>query len=454
MEVKKYYKDIDLIRLFSCIAVLLYHLNILNGGYLAVCIFFVISGYLSCVSLFKKNKISLKDYYKNRLIKLYLPLLVVVFASISIISLFPSINWFNLKNETTSVLLSYNNFWQLSANLDYFQRHTSSPFMHFWYISILFQFDLVFPFIYMFIRKIESKTNKYFVCALSIIVSIASTIYFYIVSLNGNVMFSYYNTFSRIFSLLFGVSLGLVHSYFGNIVPSYITKNSTKNKVITAYLFLLTYLFIFIDGSFKYSAISMISVSLISCRLIEYATMNDDTNLNVFHKIVKSLSSISYEIYLIQYPVIFLFQSLNLQGMEVVIILITIMLSYLLNYALKSKSKNLIKYILLFIFIVISLYGGYKYVTSTDYTKELKELEAQLAINQKLIEENQKKYIEELSKEKKNLSQKIEELKKDKNKLKDVVTNTHITGIGDSVMLGAINDLYKTFPKGYFDAKT
>lgn len=454
MEVKKYYKDIDLIRLFSCIAVLLYHLNILNGGYLAVCIFFVISGYLSCVSLFKKNKISLKDYYKNRLIKLYLPLLVVVFVSISIISLFPSINWFNLKNETTSVLLSYNNFWQLSANLDYFQRHTSSPFMHFWYISILFQFDLVFPFIYMFIRKIESKTNKYFVCALSIIVSIASTIYFYIVSLNGNVMFSYYNTFSRIFSLLFGVSLGLVHSYFGNIVPSYITKNSTKNKVITAYLFLLTYLFIFIDGSFKYSAISMISVSLISCRLIEYATMNDDTNLNVFHKIVKSLSSISYEIYLIQYPVIFLFQSLNLQGMEVVIILITIMLSYLLNYALKSKSKNLIKYILLFIFIVISLYGGYKYVTSTNYTKELKELEAQLAINQKLIEENQKKYIEELSKEKENLSQKIEELKKDKNKLKDVVTNTHITGIGDSVMLGAINDLYKTFPKGYFDAKT
>ena len=52
------------------------------------------------------------------------------------------------------------------------------------------------------------------------------------------------------------------------------------------------------------------------------------------------------------------------------------------------------------------------------------------------------------------MSQKIEELKKDKNKLKDVVTNTHITGIGDSVMLGAINDLYKIFPKGYFDAKT
>ena len=38
-HVKKYYKNIDIIRLLACIAVLLYHLNILKGGYLAVCTF-------------------------------------------------------------------------------------------------------------------------------------------------------------------------------------------------------------------------------------------------------------------------------------------------------------------------------------------------------------------------------------------------------------------------------
>ena len=52
----KYYKRLDFIRVFSCLAVLLYHIGILKGGYLAVCTFFVLSGYLSVISSFKKEK--------------------------------------------------------------------------------------------------------------------------------------------------------------------------------------------------------------------------------------------------------------------------------------------------------------------------------------------------------------------------------------------------------------
>ena len=36
---KKYFKYLDIIRLFSCISIFLYHLGILKGGYLAVCTF-------------------------------------------------------------------------------------------------------------------------------------------------------------------------------------------------------------------------------------------------------------------------------------------------------------------------------------------------------------------------------------------------------------------------------
>ena len=143
-ESKKYYKRLDIIRLIACIAVLLYHLGVLKGGYLAVCVFFVLSGYLSCVSAFKKEKFSILSYYSNRFKKIYLPLIIVTFITVAVISFFPNIFWFNLKPETTSVIFGYNNFWQLSANLDYFARHVDSPFMHFWYISILLQFDLVF----------------------------------------------------------------------------------------------------------------------------------------------------------------------------------------------------------------------------------------------------------------------------------------------------------------------
>ena len=80
---KNYYKYLDIIRLISCIAVLLYHFNFLKGGYLAVCTFFVLTGYLSCISAFKKDNFSFKEYYINKFKKLYLPLLIVVFITIA-----------------------------------------------------------------------------------------------------------------------------------------------------------------------------------------------------------------------------------------------------------------------------------------------------------------------------------------------------------------------------------
>ena len=67
---KNYYKDLNLIRLVACISVLLYHLNILKGGYLAVCVFFVLSGYLSFKSAFNQEKFSILSYYYNRLKKI------------------------------------------------------------------------------------------------------------------------------------------------------------------------------------------------------------------------------------------------------------------------------------------------------------------------------------------------------------------------------------------------
>ncbi|MBQ1378625.1 MAG: hypothetical protein IIY76_01290, partial [Erysipelotrichaceae bacterium] len=70
---KKRYKKIEPLRLFLCLAVLLYHLNILKGGYLAVSSFLLLSGYFSVIALAKKT-LSFKDYYLSRIKRIYLPL--------------------------------------------------------------------------------------------------------------------------------------------------------------------------------------------------------------------------------------------------------------------------------------------------------------------------------------------------------------------------------------------
>lgn len=454
MEVKKtYYKYLDIIRVVSCIAVLLYHLNILKGGFLAVCSFFVLSGYLSCISAFKKEKFSILEYYKNRLLKIYVPLLIVVFISIFVISFFDNIIWLNLKPETTSVLLGYNNFWQLSVNADYFAHHINSPFMHLWYVSILLQFELVFPLLFLLLKKIGDKINKSLPLILLIILSASSIIFFY--TTNG-IMNAYYNTFARSFSLIFGLTLGFIHIYFKNLIPKKFSQKTFNNIMFLTYLILLIISFFIIDDSSKYFTTSMIISSIITLRLIDYGTIISKENLSIIDKFIKSLSSISYEIYLAQYPVIFLFQYINIQNNYKILMIIPIILilSYIIHFALHNfKKLKILKISLCIIVGIISSFGVYKYIIEKDHTSEMKALEEQLLQNEIAMQKKQEDFMSSFKQENDDYNKLLSELEDDEKGLANVVSNLPVIGIGDSVMLGATTELYKQFPKGYFDAK-
>lgn len=453
---QKYYKNLDILRFLSCTAILLYHLNILKGGYLAVCTFFVLTSYLSCLSEFKKDKFSIKDYYLKRIVKLYIPLIIVVFSSLAVISLFPNISWFNLKPETTSVLLGYNNFWQLNANLDYFARHINSPFIHLWYIAILLQFDLVFPLIFVPLRKLGDKVSKSIPCIITALATTISTIYFYRMSLTQNMMVTYYDTFTRLFSLLFGLTLAFFHNYYKSLLPNKFKESPYKNIIFTFYLILLSILFVLIDSKSPYFALSMVITTILTCRIIDYATTTSTNSLNLVEKVVKSLSDISYEIYLTQYPIIFLFQYIKLQPLYklAAIILVTIITSYIIHFALKkTKRFKVFKYLLLTSVLIVSIYGAYQYYLAKDHTLEMKKLKEQLAQNEQMIKESKEKYATQLKQEQEDWTKQLENLEECESKLNEVVSNLPIVGVGDSVMLGAISNLQSQFPNGYFDAK-
>ena len=300
MKSNKYYNDLNIIRILAMLAVLLHHLNILKGGFLAVCIFFLLSSYLSCLSAFQKEKFSLLEYYKNLFLKLYLPLVIIVFITIFIVSYLPNIIWLNIKPETRSILLGYNNFWQLKANLDYFAGNINSPFTHLWYESILLQFDLIFPFIYLILKKLGDKIHKLVPIIITLIISIISIIYFCKTSTYSNIMFSYYNTFTRMFALWLGVFLGFIHNYYKPLIINKLRVTPLNKIIFYSYLIILTILFIFIDSTSPYYGPSMILTTLITLRLIDYATISINKE-NIRSKIFKYLSKISYEIYLLQY---------------------------------------------------------------------------------------------------------------------------------------------------------
>lgn len=453
---KGYIKGIGLTRVFACIAILLYHMNLLKGGYLAVCIFFVLTGFLSCISCFKKEKISFKDYYINKFKNIYIPLLVVVFLSISLVSLFSNINWFNLKPETTSVLLGYNNFWQLNANMDYFARHVSSPFMHLWYMGIILQFDLVFPFIFLILKKLGDKCHKLIPCIITGMLSLIFTFIFYKSSLGDNLMVTYYSTFTRLFSILFGVFLAFIYQYYNNMFMFSFNNKKVNKAIYGVYLIIILLLFIFISSTSKYFAISMILVSLITCRLIALSYINNKKLLNFKDRIIRSISNISYEVYLVQYPIIFIFQYINLNNvLEILLIIfITFIVSLLIKFALSLKSTSFRKLrIILFLLILVpTIFGTYKYIISKDYTSEMKALESNLELNSQIMEERKKEYASKINEEKENWLNTLKDLEQGEEELKNIVSNLTLVGIGDSIMLGAIDELQSKFPNGYFDA--
>lgn len=451
-----YLNNIGFVRVLACITILLYHMNILKGGYLSVCIFFVLSGYFACVSLFRKENFSFKDYYLNKLKNIYIPLIVVVFISIAVISLFDSINWFNLKPETTSVLLGYNNFWQLDANLDYFARHVSSPFMHLWYMGIILQFDLVFPFIFLILKKLGDKCHKLIPCIITGALSLIFTFVFYKSSLGDNLMVTYYSTFTRIFSILFGVFLAFIYQYYNNIFMFSFNNKNVNKAIYGVYLIIILLLFIFISSTSKYFAISMILVSLITCRLIALSHINNKKLFKFKDRIIRFISNISYEVYLVQYPIIFIFQYINLNSvLEIfLIIFITFIVSLLIKFALSLKSTSFSKLrIILFLLILVpTIFGTYKYIISKDYTSEMKALESNLELNSQIMEERKKEYASKINEEKENWLNTLKDLEQGEEELKNVVSNLTLVGIGDSIMLGAIDELQSKFPNGYFDA--
>ncbi|MBR3661297.1 MAG: acyltransferase [Bacilli bacterium] len=446
MHEKKYLIKLDYIRVIACILVLFYHLNVIKGGFLAVITFFTLSGYLTTIKALYNQNFSLKKYYLNRLKKIYLPLIIVISLTLIIYDQFFTINWLNLKKETISVLFSYNNFWQLDASMNYFTKHISSPFIHLWYISILIQFDLLFSILFVGLKKLDEKISKHFSTIIVFIITILSVLFFLKLSKNDNIMPMYYHTFSRLYSLLAGVLLAIFH-YKYNFKISYLFK-PINNLLFIIYSLILIILCFIINIKINNIAIYMLLVTLISMRLIEYSLYNHKNN-NIITKIIHSISTNSYEIYLVQYPLIFLFQKYHINHTlkNIIIIILTFLIAYLIHFLINHKYKHkFIYYLKNLVIIVLVVFATVSFINTKDSSKELKELEKKLDEQKQEMDKKKEEYIN-------NKKEEVKEEPKEEVNVEELVTNLPIVGIGDSVLLGAAPALYEKFPNGYFDGE-
>jgi peptidoglycan/LPS O-acetylase OafA/YrhL len=215
----KFRKDINGLRAWAVLAVVLFHFKLLNvtGGFIGVDIFFVISGFFMTgiiVDKIASESFSLSDFYLARARRI-IPALVGLVTVLLIFGYFclPSFLYEALGKEIRYALPFLSNvlYWSSSG---YFDTASQEKWLlHTWSLSVEWQFYIFFP-IYLLIawkyyqKRFSSTCNlqTMFLIALSIPLVITLAISVFLSS--GKAAFSFYLPFTRIWELLAG---GLVY---------------------------------------------------------------------------------------------------------------------------------------------------------------------------------------------------------------------------------------------------
>ena len=160
---EKYRNEIDGLRAFSVIAVVLFHAfpNIFSGGFVGVDIFFVISGYLITGIILKAdvNKSFVLEFYSRRVCRLF-PSLIFVLAFCLVFGclfLFAE-ELAALSKHIIGGAFFISNFVSWSE-VGYFDKNSNlKPLLHLWSLGVEEQFYIIIPFLLLLIPK-----NKYWI---------------------------------------------------------------------------------------------------------------------------------------------------------------------------------------------------------------------------------------------------------------------------------------------------
>jgi peptidoglycan/LPS O-acetylase OafA/YrhL len=150
-SVKSYRADVDGLRAVAVLAVLLFHgfPELLRGGFVGVDIFFVISGYLITGILLEnldRGGLSLVDFYRHRMRRIFPALVVVLTACFAFGSLVLFADEFaQLGKHIAASAVFVSNFVLWGENSYFDVISAIKPLLHLWSLAVEEQFYLVWP---------------------------------------------------------------------------------------------------------------------------------------------------------------------------------------------------------------------------------------------------------------------------------------------------------------------
>ncbi|MCD1147365.1 acyltransferase [Peptoniphilus sp. KCTC 25270] len=321
-------------------AVMLYHLfpTKIQGGYLGVVIFFVLSGYLlmrQYLLLPHKNPL---QKVKEQYLKL-MPTALFMIATVTLFTFFfyrdslPDLRW-----QGAFALLGLNNWQQIFQGLSYFDLHGSlRPFTHLWAHSAELQFYLIWAFLLLFSKNDRKKLtfSLFLFSGVSFLLMIGMT------PSHEDMTRIYYGTDTRFFSFGIGALIGSIGT-----VGSSNTSHKNKGFLASVLGIILLGAFLFLKESPLLYYGGMLLFTLATSLLLIYISKDDNFFATFLsHPIFTFFGKRAYSYYLWQYAIMLIFQKLFSHstlpyGIQVLLQLILLAIVAEYSYRVWEKRKS------------------------------------------------------------------------------------------------------------------
>lgn len=236
---QRHVRSLDGFRTLCALGVIAYHMRLpwCQGGLLGVTMLFVLSGYLVTAGLMreyssKRGKIDLKSFFSRRFWRLMPTVFVFVAVTGAVCAIFSPVLFTKMRGDILPSLFMVINWTKILSNESYFAAAGApSPLTHFWSLAIEAQFYLVWPPIfYLLMRKRVRRKSVRIILVVATIVSAVLMALLYVPG--GDPSRAYYGTDTRAMSLLAGCWLAIVWP-FGSMSRRKASRLKGTHRIVT-----------------------------------------------------------------------------------------------------------------------------------------------------------------------------------------------------------------------------
>ncbi len=379
MITKRRIVHIDGLRGIAIFLVILYHFfpQLFRGGFVGVDVFFVISGYVIHRHLTTLDRFDFREFYTRRAIRIFPSLLIIVLV-VTILSQFFLLDYPKrlLMNSVMASSVFLTNFYFFSTS-NYFDLDSlAKPLLPLWSLAVEEQFYLLWPLLFWGLKR---KFKSWLV--LLIFISFVSALYLGSISQSYN----FYSLQTRFWEIAVGIFLSALK-----------IKSTPRVVVLLRVILISLSLVIVATGIGSETWPNFATLVIVFATAIAIASPGAKLERILSRSEVVFLGRISFPLYLIHWPLLSIYSSMNPAYIPLVDKIVLITLSVLLAFLLYQFVETPIQQIrgsartlvALLVSCLLLASGGLAFLLKSELPGSSREIRQSFASSSSVVERN------------------------------------------------------------------